>query len=121
MANSTVFSKLIDEYGNAESDDERADTDPKATVSRKGSRRKDSKAGAAEDSSDDVDDLKKQDGEGGLMQSEERATGAVTWPIYKSYMQYAGGVFWGPLIFALLTLTQAAAGACSLSRYMDFP
>ncbi|KAJ2916152.1 hypothetical protein MD484_g4261, partial [Candolleomyces efflorescens] len=114
MANSAVFSKLIEEYGNADSDDEEDGENilGKETVKSRKSRKlsKDGKElELSEEESIEEDGPKKLRDEAALMQDEERNTGAVTWSIYKSYLKYAGGLYWGPWILVLLILSQAAS------------
>lgn len=94
MANSTVFSRLIEEYGNDTTGSKKSGTS--TTVARAGAGKSD---GA---SKDDVDDA--------LMQAEERNTGAVTWDVWKKYLEMAGGLYWAPIIFGLLLLSQANNG-----------
>jgi hypothetical protein len=102
MADSVVFSRLMDEYGNLE-----ADADPSKSRA-KGKVKKD----AAVDDSTEEGGPKKDNA--ALMQTEERNTGAVTWTVYKKYLVFAGGMIWAPIIVLLLTLTQAAQGVfCS--------
>ena len=50
------------------------------------------------------------DGRSGLMQQEERLTGAVSWRTYGAYFRYAGGLSWAPLIIVLTGLMQGAQG-----------
>ena len=45
-----------------------------------------------------------------LMQLEERNVGAVSWSVYKKYLHFAGGLFWVPVILALLILAEANQG-----------
>jgi hypothetical protein len=115
MANSAVFSKLIEEYGNADSDDEGDEENAlgKETVKPRKSRKL-SKDGEdlelSEEENSEEHGPKKLRDEAALMQAEERNTGAVTWSIYKSYLKYAGGLYWGPWILLLLVLSQVASG-----------
>ena len=118
MANSEIFSKLVEEYGNSDSDieSELEAVDILAPGSPKPMRTKSAPGKHAEDDKESVEeDLKKgpDTNNGTLMQDEERVTGAVTWRIYKRYMQYAGGLYWGPWILLLLVLAQGAGGASS--------
>ena len=46
----------------------------------------------------------------GLMQAEERMTGSVAASVYTKYLRQAGGIFWAPVILALLFLAQGAQG-----------
>lgn len=110
MSSSVIFSRIIEEYGNADSDSE-DEEQHKASDARKLSRRNASKAGKAE--SDSLEDEKavalKKDSGATLMQEEERATGAVTSTIYKNYMKYAGGLYWAPWVLGLLVIVQGAS------------
>jgi hypothetical protein len=120
MANSEIFSKLVEEYGNSDSDieSEHAVPDIRAPGSPKLMRTKSAPGKHVEDDKESVEeDLKKgpDTNNGALMQDEERVTGAVTWRIYKSYMRYAGGLYWGPWILLLLVLAQGAGGASPIS------
>uniref|UniRef100_A0A8H8CI96 Multidrug resistance-associated ABC transporter n=1 Tax=Psilocybe cubensis TaxID=181762 RepID=A0A8H8CI96_PSICU len=98
VANSTVFSHLIEEYGNDLSGENRNKTSTNITQAGTGKSNKTIK--------DDVDDA--------LMQAEERNTGAVSWEVWKKYLEMAGGLYWVPIIFGLLFLSQANNVATSL-------
>ncbi|KAJ3514014.1 hypothetical protein NMY22_g14878 [Coprinellus aureogranulatus] len=117
MGNSAIFSKLVEEYGNADSDNvSLAAAEAQPPGSPKTPRKKSmSKSQAQSDKDSEETDLKKGQGggekNGALMQEEERETGAVSWKIYKAYMRFAGGLYWGPWILLLLVLTQGAAGS----------
>lgn len=91
MANSAVFSKLMKEHGNSETEEsERAERT---------------------DKSDKLDEgAKEQAKPQALMQEEERVTGAVTWSVYSQYLRHAGSLSWGPTILILLILTQGSQG-----------
>jgi len=97
MANSVVFSHLMEEYGNLEAEADSSKSRSKGNVK---------KATEADESTEGG--LKKDNA--ALMQTEERNTGAVTWTVYKKYLGFAGGIIWAPIIVLLLTLTQAAQG-----------
>ena len=101
MRNSTVFSRLMDEYGSLDQDDE--------TEKKTGK-----KEGAAANTSGGIDD-KKEDA--ALMQEEERNTGSVTWAVYAKYLHFAGGIVWAPIIVLLLTLSQGAQGTIHSSVF----
>jgi len=88
MKDSIVFSRLMDEYGSLEKDDE---TEKKA-------RKKEGGTANTEETND-----KKT-----LMQEEERNMGSVTWAVYAKYLRFAGGTIWAPIIILLLTLAQGA-------------
>ena len=93
MADSNVFSKLMDEHGNLEGEEtERAERETKPEMLDAAVQKKESGQQAA------------------LMQEEERLTGAVTWRVYSKYFRYAGSIFWAPVILILLILTQGSQG-----------
>ncbi|KAF9466028.1 multidrug resistance-associated ABC transporter [Collybia nuda] len=92
MKDSTVFARLMDEYGNLEQEEQEE-------------RKKVKAKGADDDDSVEVDPKKAG---ATLMQAEERNTGSVTWAVYANYLRFAGGVVWAPIIILLLTLTQGA-------------
>lgn len=46
----------------------------------------------------------------GLVQQEERLTGAVSWKTYGLYFHYAGRLSWAPLILILTGLMQGTPG-----------
>lgn len=97
MNDSTVFARLMDDYGNLEEEEQEE-------------RKKAKAEGAVDDDSVEADPKK---AETALMQAEERNTGAVTWTVYAKYLRFAGGIVWGPIIILLLTLTQGAQGMLS--------
>jgi len=101
MANSVVFSRLIEEYGSQEEEEEGEVIDERR-------KRQKAKAAGSDESTEEAGPKRASDP---LMQLEERNTGAVTWSIYKDYLRFAGGVSWAPFIILFLTLTQAAQGA----------
>ena len=101
MADSVVFSRLIEEYGSQEEEEEGEVIDERR-------KRQKAKAAGSDESTEEAGPKKASDP---LMQLEERNTGAVTWSIYKDYLRFAGGVSWAPFIILFLTLTQAAQGA----------
>ncbi|KAF8192931.1 multidrug resistance-associated ABC transporter [Pholiota molesta] len=51
--------------------------------------------------------------EAALMQEEERNVGAVTWSVYKKYLENAGGLIWAPVIAALLITVEGNNGSHS--------
>jgi ATP-binding cassette subfamily C (CFTR/MRP) protein 1 len=102
MKGSTVFSKLMDEYGSLESERSR---DGRVGQQNKGRA-----------TADDPDEIERKKFEAALMQAEERNTGAVTWDVYKKYLGFAGGVVWAPVILLLLTLYEAASGVHEIMR-----
>jgi ATP-binding cassette subfamily C (CFTR/MRP) protein 1 len=98
MANSVVFARLMEEHGNLESEPDEGDELSGARRKVKGN--KDAKFDETETKKADV----------GLMQIEERNTGAITWSIYHKYLRFAGSVAWAPFLLLLLTLSQVAQG-----------
>ena len=99
MANSVVFAHLLNEYGNLESESDQGDLPHGAR--RKHRDNKDAK----------FDEVGPKKGDAaGLMQIEERNTGAITWSIYHKYLRFAGSVAWAPFLLFLLTLNQIAQG-----------
>ena len=98
MANSVVFAHLMEEHGNLESEPDQADQPSGAR--RKRMDNKDAKFDEAGPKKADI----------GLMQTEERNTGAITWSIYHKYLRFAGSVTWAPFLLILLTLSQVAQG-----------
>ncbi|KAH6879600.1 cadmium ion transporter [Coprinopsis sp. MPI-PUGE-AT-0042] len=101
LANGKAFSRLIDDYGRADS--QRQDG--------KGTRLVPTTDGLKADSSSEGLDADAKDV---LMQLEERSTGAVTWDTYKTYIRYAGGLTWAPFLGGLLILGQALSVATNL-------
>ena len=100
MENSVVFAHLMEEHGNLESElDHQGDQPPSARGKHMDN--KDAKFDEAGHSKGDNT---------GLMQIEERNTGAITWSIYHKYLRFAGSVAWAPLLLFLLTLNQVAQG-----------
>lgn len=92
MENSVVFSRLMEEHGNLEKEDNNDVQRVEALMSTV--LREDKKDGPA-----DV-----------LMQAEERNIGAVTWSTYITYFRYAGGIIWVPIIIFCLVSYQGAQG-----------
>lgn len=102
MANSAVFSKLMNEHGNSETEEsERAERADKSEKLDEG--------------------VKEQSKPQALMQQEERATGAVTWSVYSQYLRHAGSLSWGPTILILLILTQGSQGKLETLLYNAIP
>ncbi|KAF8960708.1 ATP-dependent bile acid permease [Flammula alnicola] len=87
MAGSAIFSRLIEEYGSSESKMQNDATMGALTQRQAGMKVTDP-------------------AEAALMQEEERNTGAVTWDIYKKYLDNAGGLIWAPIIGALLLIVE---------------
>ena len=98
-----MFSRLMDEYGNAES---RKDN------------RKERIAGLAKNGIEPLQ-YKPNSAEDVLMQLEERNVGAVSWEVYKKYLRFAGGMIWAPVVLALLILTQANQGWAAFLWYSN--
>jgi ATP-binding cassette, subfamily C (CFTR/MRP), member 1 len=97
MKDSIVFSRLMDEYGSLDQEEEAGNNGNKTE-------------GAGANAPEEVGGKK---ADSPLMQTEERNTGSVTWEVYSKYLRFAGGVIWAPVILALLTLTQGAQGKIS--------
>lgn len=87
MTDSAVFSRLIEEHGNAHTKNQSTPTGKPITP-----------VGGWKAATDAVDDV--------LMQEEERNTGAVSWDIYKKYLENAGGIIWAPVIGILLLINE---------------
>ena len=101
MTDSVVFAHLMEEHGKLESEpDHQGDQSPGARGKHMDN--KDAMFGEA--------GLKKADDSTGLMQIEERNTGAITWSIYRKYFHFAGSVAWAPFLLFLLMLNQVAQG-----------
>ena len=98
MANSVVFARLMEEHGNLESEPDQGDQPHGVTHKRMD--KKDAK----------FDEAEPKNADNGLMQIEERNTGAITWSIYYRYLRFAGSVAWAPFLLFLLTLSQVAQG-----------
>ena len=95
MSDGLAFSRLMEDYGNAQS--RRKDTE------------KDRSPGLAK-KENDPRQYESDSAEGVLMQLEERNVGAVSWDIYKKYLRFAGGLVWAPVIFIFLVLFQGSQG-----------
>ena len=100
MKDSLVFSRLMEEYGSLDQDDE--------------AEKKASKKEGAADASEEINDKR---ADATLMQEEERNTGSVTWAVYAKYLHFAGGIIWAPIIVLLLTLSQGAQGKIHRSAW----
>ena len=89
MADSVIFSHVMEEYGSQDKDeeDEKEDKEEKTE-----------------------DDTKKAGKKAGLMQAEERMTGSVSTMVYVKYLRYAGGVIWAPIIVLMLIGYQGSQG-----------
>jgi hypothetical protein len=91
MQNSTVFTRLIEDYGSHEK--------VKAQLARRNTR----KATLQPVEMKQIEKVK-------LIQDEERVTGSVAWVTYLKYFRYAGSKFWVPTITFLVMLSQIAVG-----------
>jgi hypothetical protein len=96
MANDGAFSKFINEFGSKDEENEK-------------------KEGVVdEQAADDEEDSKKggSDKEAlagpGIMQAEERNTGAVDWGVYKAYLSAGKGYIAMPLLLFALVLSQGS-------------
>ena len=103
MENGEAFSRLMEEYGSLERQDE-----VDVTIATK----------KAEDANEPVEstpsDRPFTQATQALMQEEERYTGAVSWSVYMRYFNYAGGFLVFPLVLLWITLVQGAQGVCSI-------
>jgi ATP-binding cassette subfamily C (CFTR/MRP) protein 1 len=93
MQRDTLFSRLIEEYGNLE--------DPNTTAAS--GARPDRPGATPAEKTDTIDPKTQAD----LMQEEERETGSVSWSVYSRYLKHAGGLVWFPINVGLLILTQS--------------
>ena len=100
MQNSTVFARLIEDYGSHEK------------VQAQLARRKTRKATLQPEEMKHTDKVK-------LMQDEERVTGSVAWVTYLRYFRFAGGMFWLAVIIFLVVLSEVAAGERKTCRQRD--
>ena len=96
--NGQTFARLMEEYGSLEKEEE---ADAAAAPNKK--KEAEAKAEAA-----DAPLVKTTQG---LMQQEERLTGAVSWSVYTRYFRYAGGLFIFPLVVLWMVLAQGSQGA----------
>jgi ATP-binding cassette, subfamily C (CFTR/MRP), member 1 len=101
MADSVLFSRIMDEYGSQEKEKEEAEK--KAAEEGKLKPKTDAEPGVSAE--------EKKKGQAALMSAEERNTGAVTGETYRKYLGFAGSVMWAPYIAIMLALVQGAAGA----------
>ena len=102
MENGEAFSRLMEEYGSLERQDE-----VDAAIDAK--KEEDTNEPAGSTPSDRPFTQATQ----ALMQEEERYTGAVSWSVYMRYFNYAGGFLVFPLVLLWIALVQGAQGACS--------
>jgi hypothetical protein len=100
MAKSSTFSRLMEEYGSLEKEEEEV-AEADAAVAEK----VDATPDDAHKGQDDKKAAKTH-----LMQEEERETGAVTFKVYSRYFRFAGSILWAPAILTLLMMSQGAQG-----------
>jgi len=101
MGNNGEFSKFISEFGSKEEEEQKQDEHVKEED--------------VDEKKDDLEEKRKEAVVGpGLMQVEERNTGAVSWDIYKAYSAAGKGHVVLPLLFGSLVLIQ---GATVMSSY----
>lgn len=91
MADSVLFSRVMEEYGSQEQDKDEKEEDKTKE-----------KSGA--------DSPSKLGKKSGLMQAEERVTGSVSSTVYVKYLRYAGGLIWAPIILTMLAGFQGSSG-----------
>ena len=102
MADSVLFSRVMEEYGSQEKEKEEEE--------QKTDRKREEKAA---DSVKDKGAGKKTH----LMQAEERLTGSVSTTVYAKYLRFAGGLIWAPVILAMLVAYQGAQGEQYILTY----
>lgn len=97
MALNGSFTRLIEDYGRVETSDkpQEESTDKRAVVKVKEGESIDSEMKEAQEA---------------LMQLEERAVGAVDWKVYRTWLIFAGGLIWVPVVAFLLGTTEAMRG-----------
>ncbi|OBZ77828.1 Oligomycin resistance ATP-dependent permease YOR1 [Grifola frondosa] len=96
MANSVLFSRVMEEHGSKEQQGKEANKGEAETVPEK-----------LVDAGPKAEQVK-------LMQTEERVTGSVSYAVYTKYLRFAGGILWAPFIVLLLVLSQGAQVANNL-------
>lgn len=96
VAHGGTFTSLIEDFGQQDG----GTTARSMTADRPGRKQSDSSAL-------DADDKAAQEA---LMQLEERNTGAVGWEIYRTWLIFAGGLIWVPILGSLLGLSEAITG-----------
>jgi ABC-type methionine transport system ATPase subunit len=97
MSNNGEFSQFLTEFGSKQEEEKKEE---EIEVGEK---------------KDDLDEKRRNATAGaGLMQAEERNTGAINWGVYKSYSAAGRGSVMLPLLFAALVLIQ---GATVMSSY----
>lgn len=100
MGNDGEFSKFVREFGSKEEEEKESEEDAIDTV---GATEAEGGAGI------EGEGRKKAAAVGpGLMQVEERNTGAISWEVYKTYSKAGNGKIVLPLLFLSLVLIQGA-------------
>ncbi|PBK66109.1 multidrug resistance-associated ABC transporter [Armillaria solidipes] len=89
MDNSVIFSRIMEEYGTSEIEEDTPEPEKVDVIHTKAKK---------------ADTLK--DKKVVLMQTEERFTGSVSWTTYRKYLRFAGGTIWAPILLSLLALNQ---------------
>ncbi|KAH9920031.1 multidrug resistance-associated ABC transporter [Epithele typhae] len=98
MVNGPNFSRLMEEYGSLDNQDEAAMAAKKTEAT----------AATAKEAEDELEKLVPDTSPKALMQEEERVTGAVDWSVYIRYFKYCGGLVVVLLVVLLLLLLQGA-------------
>ncbi|KAK0186449.1 multidrug resistance-associated ABC transporter [Armillaria mellea] len=91
MDNSVIFSRIMEEYGTTEIEEDVSEPEKIDVIHTKAEK---------------ADALK--DKKVVLMQTEERYTGSVSWTTYSKYLRFAGGTVWAPILLSLLVLNQCS-------------
>jgi len=100
MANNGVFAKFVTEFGtSSESSSEETKT---------------VEEGSEEKKEEDNEEAKKPQTNKGIMQTEERNTGAIAFEVYKTYLKAARGAILLPMLILALALMQ---GTMVMSSY----
>ena len=95
-----MFARLIEEYGSQEKQKEEPAVDDPQRPAEVAKAVLPEAAQAAEDPQ-------------GLMQEEERMTGAVSWSVYAGFFAFSGGFVGFTLLVLFTVLAQGAQGVCS--------
>ncbi len=102
MTDGQAFSRLLEEYGSLEKQEEQEEEEAVVDdLQKPAAKRADSKAVVPA----------RTPKAPGLMQDEERVTGAVSWSVYTKYFRFAGGVWIFPLVLLWVILAQGSQGA----------
>ncbi|KAI0717423.1 multidrug resistance-associated ABC transporter [Cerioporus squamosus] len=102
MTDGQAFSRLMEEYGSLEKQEQEESVAD--DVQKPAAKRANSKAVVPAPAQKSP----------GLMQEEERVTGAVSWSVYTKYFHFAGGFFVFPLILLWVILAQGSQVANTL-------